>query len=127
MAIQSTPHTQTQQNANAGQSDLEPNQLAQDSGQNDDAALYANREGAQTGGTRAFNANESSESAGGKLPNTQQFTAAMTGQVDSRTPRSDQQGITNRSANEESSRQEKVVRDRPDAQAGVDQKGNSAK
>jgi hypothetical protein len=46
MAIQSTPHTQTQQNANPAQSDLEPDQLVQDTAQNEDAALYENREGA---------------------------------------------------------------------------------
>ena len=57
MAIQTTPHTQTQQDTPATQADLEPNQAAQESGQDQDAELYQNMDGAQTGGTRAFNAN----------------------------------------------------------------------
>jgi len=48
----------------------------------------------------------------------------MTGSVSTRTPESDQQGITNHSASEESARQRKVVSERPDAQAGVDQVGH---
>jgi hypothetical protein len=116
MATNTTPHTQTQQNENTAQADLEPNQLAQDTAQNDDAAVYENAAGAQTGGTRAFNANAGRDN----LPNTQQFSSAMTGSVNTRTPQGETQGITNHSASEESERQEKVVSERPDAQAGVD-------
>lgn len=120
MADQTTPHTETTQNAARVSSDLDPNQQAQDSGSGQDAGLYENMDGAQTGGTRAFNANESQ----GPKHNTEQFSAALSGSVNTRTPHSENQGITNHSANEESVRQERVVRDRPDSLAGVDQTGN---
>jgi len=45
--------------------------------------------------------------------------AAYEGSISTRTPKSQGQGITPRSSKEENARQEKVVRDRPDAQAGV--------
>jgi len=99
--------------------DLDQDQLVQDAGQGDDAQLYGNMDGAQTGGTRAFNANT------GRTPTLHvQEDAALTGTVNTRTPESDQQGITNHSASEESARQRKVVSERPDAQAGVDQVGH---
>jgi hypothetical protein len=121
MAKETTPHTQTQQNADEVASELEP--LRDEAGENDDAGVYANTAGAQTGGTRAFNANDGHSNR----PDVQQESAAMTGRTNTRTPQSDHQGITNHSANEESARQEKVVRERPDAQAGVDQKGHSSR
>ncbi len=114
-----TPHTQTQQNATPGTEDLEPDQLLQDAGQGDDAELYANSDGAQTGGTRAFNANAGRDN----LPNSLDPTAA-TGHISTRTPHGEGQGITNHSVNVESERQEKVVRERPDAQAGVTHTGH---
>jgi hypothetical protein len=115
MAIQSTPHTKTQQNTDAAQSDLEPDQIAQDEGRGDDAALYQNAEGAQTGDNRAFHRNQSE----GHKHNTEPESVAHVGTVTSRTPQSENQGITNHSASEESARQEKVVSQREDAQAGV--------
>jgi hypothetical protein len=124
MAIQTTPHTQTRQNLSAAAPDLDPNQLPQELGQGDDAELYANTAGApnnnQIGGTRAFHANDTRSN----LPKVLQEDAALTGTVNTRTPESDQQGITNHSASEESARQRKVVSERPDAQAGVDQVGH---
>jgi hypothetical protein len=100
--------------------DLDENQIVEDAGQVGDAELYENMEGAQTGGTRAFNANDVRNHA----HRTVDRGAALTGSVSTRTPESDQQGITNRSASEESARQRKVVSERPDAQAGVDQVGH---
>lgn len=120
MAIQTTPHPESQQNADPTSSDLEQNQLAQDAGTGEDAELYKNMDGAQTGGTRAFNANASQ----GPKHNTEGFSAAQYGTVNSRTPESDNQGITNHSASEESARQKKVVSERPDSLAGVDQVGD---
>ena len=122
MAMQTTPHTQTQQDTPAAQADLKPNQTAQGRGQDNDAALYENMDGAQTGGTRAFNANASDDD----LTNTVGGDFAGTGQVKRRTPHSDMQGVTNHSATEESARHEKVVNDRPDAQQGVDLVGHKA-
>lgn len=99
--------------------DLDPDQIVQDAGQGDDAQIYANTDGAQSGGTRAFNANAR------RTPTEHvQEDAALTGSVSSRTIESDQQGITNHSASEEAARQKKVVSERPDAQAGVDQAGH---
>jgi hypothetical protein len=120
MAMKTTPHTQSQQNKDPTQSDLETDQMAQDSGQEGDEALYENADGAQAGGTRAFNAN----AIRSKLPNTQPRTAALDGGIDTRTPESEDQGITNHSASEESARQRKVVSERPDSLAGVDQTGH---
>lgn len=120
MAIQTTPHTETQQNPDATQSDLDTNHMAQDTDQAGEESLYENADGAQTGGTRAFHAN----AIRSKLPNTQPRTAALDGGIDTRTPESEDQGITNHSASEESARQRKVVSQRPDSLAGVDQTGH---
>ena len=120
MAVQKTPHTKTRQNMDPAAADLDPNQIVQDAGQGQDAKLYENMQGAQTDGTRAFNAND--------IRNHDHHTmgrdAALTGSVSTRSPESDEQGITNRSASEESARQKKVVSERPDAQQGVDQVGH---
>lgn len=123
MAKQTTPHTRTQQNTDSAQADLNPNQNAADSGQGEDRDVYENMESAQTGGTRAFNANAARDDR----PNVEPFTAALDGGTDTRTPESEDQGITNRSASEESARQRKVVSERPDATAGVDQAGQSVR
>ncbi|MEG9437640.1 hypothetical protein JAO29_15930 [Edaphobacter sp. HDX4] len=123
MATQTTPHTETQQNADPAQADLETNQAAADSGQGQDASPYENMDGAQTGGTRAFNANAGRSGS----RNTESFPAAADGGTDTRTPESEEQGITNHSASEESARQRKVVSERPDATAGVDQTGHSVR
>jgi hypothetical protein len=123
MPAHTTPHTQTQQNADPAQADLEPNQQAADSGQEEDALLYENMDDAQTGGTRAFNANETRS----HRPHTEPRTAALNGGIDTRTPEGEHQGITNHSASEESARQRKVVSERPDALAGVDQTGHSVR
>ena len=120
MAVQRTPHTQTRQNMDPAAADLDENQIVADAGHGDDVKLYENMAGAQTGGTRAFNANDERKST----HHTMDRSSAMTGSVSTRTPESDQQGITNHSASEESARQRKVVSERPDAQAGVDQVGH---
>jgi len=120
MAVQKTPHTNTRQNTDPTAADLEANQIVGDAGHGEDAQLYSNMDGAQTGGTRAFNANDVRNHS----HHTMDRAAAMTGSVSTRTPESDKQGITNRSASEESERQRKVVSQRPDAQAGVDQVGH---
>ena len=115
MAEQKSPHTQTQQNVNPAQTDLEPDRTATEEAIGAEAAMYDHMEGAQTGTNRAPE----------KLPpdsphhSTEQPEAAYEGSVDTRTPKRPVQGITSHSAEEESARQEKVVNDRPDAQAGV--------
>lgn len=120
MAVQKTPHTQTRQNMDPTAADLDYGQHVGDAGHGEDVKLYENMQGAQSGGTRAFNANDGRSN----MHRTIGRSAAMTGSVSTRAPESDLQGITNRSASEESERQKKVVGERPDAQAGVDQVGH---
>src|SRR4051794_33332973 len=115
MTKQTTPHTQTQQDVNPAQSDLEQDQLTQASGTGDDADIYEQMDGAETGADRAPR----------KIPNDENRTTvqdapvAYEGSLTTRTPKGEGQGITSRSQTEESERQEKVVKDRPDAEAGV--------
>lgn len=120
MAVQKSPHSKTRQNMDPVAADLDDNQIAGDAGHGEDVQLYKNMAGAQTGGTRAFNANDVRNHS----HHTMGRSAAMTGSISTRTPESDQQGITNHSASEESARQRKVVSQRPDALAGVDQEGH---
>ena len=115
MTKQKTPHTQSQQNANPAQTDLEPGQQQIEAGRGSDAELYENMEGSETGGTRTPKRSLD-------LPaqhNTEPAAAAYEGSLSTRTPRKPVQGITSHSSAEESERQKKVVNERPDAQAGV--------
>lgn len=123
MAPQTTPHTQTQQNVNTAQDDLDSNRLMQNQGRTEDAKLYANSDGPQSGGKRAFSATQGRSN----LPKMQQEDAALTGHIGTRTPHGQEKGITNHSMSEESARQEKVVSQRPDAQAGVDLTGHKVR
>jgi hypothetical protein len=115
MAHQTTPHTESEQNRKPDQSDLEPDQLEQSAGRGQDSDLYRNHDGAQTG------TNRGPQHAPGSRgnPNTQPAAAAYEGATSTRTPASEKQGITSHSSHEESSRQQKVVKDRSDAKAGV--------
>jgi hypothetical protein len=72
-------------------------------------------EGAQAGRDRAWNKNPRPR----VRRKTEPAAAAYEGSLSTRTPRSDGQGITPRSSEEENARQKRVVKDRPDAQAGV--------
>ena len=114
-SIQTTPHTESQQNQDRSQVDLEPHTFVQDLGHGDDAATYENAEGAQTGSNRSFAHNESQGPGHKGVPETE----AHTGHLTSRTIQSDAQGISNHSASEESVGQEKVVSERPDSQAAI--------
>jgi hypothetical protein len=110
MTKQTTPHTQTEQNVNPEQTDLDINESM-----SDEEVIYARMEGAETGTDRSPR----------KVPVrkeqqvTEPETTAHEGSVNTRTPHMPTQVITSRSAEEESSRQNKVVNERPDAQAGV--------
>jgi hypothetical protein len=118
--IQTTPHTESQQNQDIAQDDLEPNAFAQDLGHGNDAATYENSDGAQTGSNGSFSHTESQGPTHKGVPETE----AHTGQLTSRIIHSDNQGITNHSATEESVGQEKVVSQRPDSQAGLNRSGS---
>src|SRR5256885_15741096 len=111
MTKQKTPHTQTQQNARPEQSDVDPNEPEVSA----DELTGQNFEGAETGQDRAFRKVQVRSSR----RSVESPSAAFEGKVKTRTPKGNIQGITSHSATEESERQEKVVRDRQDAQAGV--------
>ncbi|MDF2435269.1 MAG: hypothetical protein JWP44_4900 [Mucilaginibacter sp.] len=119
MAHATTPHTQSQQNRQYDRTDLEPDQLEQTAGTGADASIYQNNAGAQTGTNRA--PERFPDSA--HHPNTEPQPVSYEGKLASRAPRANTQGISNHSSSEESSRQEKVVGERPDAQAGVNHSG----
>ena len=80
-----------------------------------DEETYSRMEGAETGTNRS----PRTLHTGGPEHNTEPEQEAHEGSVTTRTPKKPAQGITSHSAEEESARQEKVVNDRPDAQAGV--------
>lgn len=115
MSIQKSPHTQTQQNVNPAQTDLEPGEAEWSSGSDQEAEIYEKMEGAETGGNRTPR----------KVPprsvehTTEPEAEAHEGAVHTRTPKRSAQGITSQSADQESERQQKVVNESPDAQAGV--------
>ncbi len=111
MTRQKTPHTQSQQNTKAEQTDFEADQSL--SGPDDQT--YDQMEGAETGTNRSFSKVEMSA----KRHQTEPEASAHEGSVSTRTPKRPNQGITSHSSAEESARQEKVVNDRPDARAGV--------
>lgn len=115
MTKQKTPHTQTEQNIPPTRADVDLEQVAQETGTESDEQLYSNMEGAETGGNRTPRKIQSGDMGSGVQPE----AVAHEGSLSTRTPKRPSQGITSHSAEEESERQEKVVNDRPDAQAGV--------
>jgi hypothetical protein len=48
-----SPHTNSQQNTNFAQTDVNPDDMPQTVGTGADAEMYANHDGAQMGGTRS--------------------------------------------------------------------------
>jgi hypothetical protein len=116
MAHQRSPHTQSEQNATVTQMDLEPGTLGQELGTGEDAKIYENNEGAQTGGTRSLR----HAPRGTVKHRTEPAVRAYEGSITSRIIKDpNRQGITNRSSAIENEGQEKVVKDREDAQAGL--------
>jgi hypothetical protein len=112
-------HTQSQQNVNPDQTDLNPDQNEARSGTEDDEPIYEHMEGAETGDNRTPRKVQTRS----ERHNTEEQDVAYEGSVDTRTPRKPIQGITSHSSEEESARQQKVVNERPDAQAGVNHSG----
>jgi len=108
-------HTQTQQNVTPEQTDLNPGQNEARSGTEDDEPIYERMEGAETGDNRTPRKTQTRSTR----HNTEEQDVAYEGSVETRTPRKPAQGITSHSSEDESARQQKVVNDRPDAQAGV--------
>lgn len=112
MTKQKSPHTQTEQNTNPQQTDMEAAQTDLDAQAAEET--YDNMDGAESGTNRSPR----------RLPrsalshNTEAEGVAHEGSVTSRIPKRPAEGITDR-PEEEATRQRKVVNDRPDAQAGV--------
>jgi len=124
MTHQRSPHTQSEQNATETQMDLEPGTLEQELGTGEDAKLYENNEGSQTGGTRS----PRHAPKGSVKHKTEPAVKAYEGNLTSRTVKDpNKQGITNRSSAMENEGQEKVVKDREDAQAGVNHSSRTRK
>jgi hypothetical protein len=115
MAMQKSPHPNTQQNTKPEQSDLEAGEREYEADGSEDQAIYKKAEGAETG----MNRNPREVNTRSERHRIEPETEAHEGQVSSRTPKRSAQGITARPAAEESKRQEKVVKNRADAQAGV--------
>ena len=115
MTKQKTPHTQTQQNTRPEQTDFDGDQ----SGSKADEQIYREMEGAQTGTDRSLRKIQTSAIRGRRI---QPEATAHEGSLSTRTPKRPTQGISSRSAEEESRRQQKVVNDRSDARAGVNKK-----
>lgn len=109
MAVQKTPHTNTEQNVNSAAMDLEPNQSPVDVGRGEDSKLYENNAGAQTGGNRAFHANDRRDN----LPKSFDEGTRVQAENTSREQKDDQPGVTTHNAGEERERQEKVERSNP--------------
>lgn len=104
MAVQKTPHTNSQQNVSSAAMDVEPNQSPQDVGRGEDAKLYQNADGAQTGANRAFHANDRRDN----LPKSIDEGTRLQAENTAKKQREDMPGVTTHSAGEEIERQHKV-------------------
>jgi hypothetical protein len=113
MSRQKTPHTNSQQNTTPQQSDFEPGIQESESGA--DEENYSRNNGAETGSNRSP---RKVQTRSGRH-RTEPETTAHEGRLSSRTSATRKQGITSRSAEEESKRQSKVVKNRQDGRAGI--------
>jgi Protein of unknown function (DUF1440) len=104
------PPTQ-QQDTRPEQTDLESDQDTS----NIDDQIYAEMAGAETGSNRSPRQVQRAPASRNAEPE----VSAHEGSIATRTTKRPVQGITSHSAAEESERQEKVVKDRPDARAGL--------
>lgn len=114
--IPTTPHTQSQQNTNFAQTDVNPDELEQSVGDSVEGEVYANRDASQSGVERSPR-----HTAGSASPHTTEPEAvAHEGSVTSRTSDdATRQGISRNSAKIEGEGQKRVVDAREDAQAGL--------
>lgn len=115
MTKQKSPHTQTQQDVEPEQTDLEPHEEPYEADAPADQQLYERMQGAKTGENRAPREIQTRNLRHRIEPEVE----AHEGPITSRMSERPVQGITSKPASEESRRQEKVVKQRPDAQAGV--------
>jgi hypothetical protein len=113
MTMQKSPHTQSQQDTVPEQTDLDNDQREFEAEAHEET--YSEMEGAETGGNRAARKVQT----GSPRHRTEPEQVAHEGSVTTRTPKKPAQGVTPHSSEEESVRQNKVVNERRDAQAGV--------
>jgi hypothetical protein len=113
MAEQKSPHTQTQQDTHFAQTDVNRDEVEQNTG---NAAEYEEMDGAQTGGKRSPKTMPQSANP----HNTEDQRLAYEGTLASRSFDDDtEQGVTTAPSSKEAEGQRKVVGRREDAQAGV--------
>ncbi len=105
MAVQTTPHTETEQDVNSAEMDLEPNMAPQDMGRGADAKIYENADGAQTGGNRSFYSTDGRDNQPKSIDEGTGLTESRHAQI----PTGDSQGITNSRGSKERETQEKVL------------------
>ncbi len=105
MAMQTTPHTETEQDVNSAEMDLEPSMNPQDMGRGEDAKIYENADGAQTGGNRSFHSTDGRDNQPKSIDEGTGLTESRHAQV----PTGDGQGITNSVGSKERETQEKVL------------------
>ena len=104
MAVQTTPHTNTEQDVNSAEMDLEPNMNPQDS-LRADPKLYENSDGAQTAGNRSFHSTAGRDNQ----PKSIDEGTGMTGPQSPTLPSDDGSGISSHSGKAERAEQEKVI------------------
>ena len=104
MAIQTTPHTNTEQDVNSAEMDLEPNMNPQDAGRGEDSKLYENADGAQTAGNRSFHSTAGRDNQPKSIDEGTENTPSRHSQL----PTSGGTGITSSSPDKERETQEKV-------------------
>ncbi|MGI4831440.1 MAG: hypothetical protein ACRYFU_25150 [Janthinobacterium lividum] len=105
MAMQTTPHTETQQDVNSDQTDLEPNMQPQDMGRGEDAKTYEIADGAQTAGNRSFHSTDGRDNQ----PKSLDEGTANTPSRHSQVPTEGGTGITSSGPAKERETQEKVI------------------
>lgn len=105
MAMQTTPHTETEQDVNSAETDLEPNMAPQDMGRGADAKIYENADGAQTGGNRSFYSTDGRDNQPKSLDPGTENTPSRHSQV----PTEGGAGITSSAPDKERETQEKVL------------------
>ncbi len=113
MAIQSTPHTESQQNKSESGTELEPNQIAERIERDGEGGLYAKMDGAQTG----MNRSEHVTDVHGSKHKVEPATSGDTGATSSGVGDAETQGITNHSQKAEHDGQVKVMAERERAAA----------
>lgn len=105
MALQTTPHTETEQDVNSDETDLEPNMAPQDMGRGEDAKTYEIADGAQTGSNRSFHATDGRDTQ----PKSLDEGTANTPSRHSQLPTEGGSGITSSAPAKERETQEKVL------------------